>query len=235
MKPSALSIPLTIPHRADFGEDAPKIGDDLLRPDAWDSLRLRTSGPFAIAADREELERQADGRPEIGERMRAVDALLRVRGVSTLVSYGVGGALPESWLLRIDPGRRLILTDYAPETVERLRLLLPEAQVHRHDLLRDPPLEGDVHLFHRIDTELDNGQWRAVFERFRAQTIIVVATEIVALRDIPRQLRSALRRRRATRAGWIRTRAAFESLWSRTHRGTHVDLVDLEGWVLEPR
>jgi hypothetical protein len=235
MKPSALSIPLTIPHRIDFGADAAEVGDDLLRPEAWDSLRLRTSGPFTIAADREELERQADGRPEIGERMRAVDATLRERGVRTLVSYGAGGALPELWLLRIDPGRTLTLTDYAPETVRRLRELLPEAQVCRHDLLRDSPLEGDLHLFHRIDTELDNRQWRGVFRRFVGRTILMVASEVMPMREVPRQVRAALRSRHATHAGWTRTRAAFESLWRRTHRGTPVSLVDLEGWVLDPR
>jgi hypothetical protein len=235
MKPSALSIPLTIPHRFDFGPDVDKVGDDLLRPEAWDSLRLQTAGPFAIAPDRDELERQADGRAEIGERMRAVDSLLRERGARTLVSYGVGGALPELWLLRIDPDRRLTLTDYAPETVRRLRELLPEVAVHQHDLLRDQPLDGDLHLFHRIDTELKNSQWRGVFRRFADRTILVVATEVMPVREAPRALKTALRSRHATHAGWTRTRAAFESLWRRTHRGTHLTLVDLEAWMLDPR
>jgi hypothetical protein len=230
-----LSIPLTIPHRFDFGEDAPTVGDDLLRPEAWDSLRLRTSGAFAIASDRDQLERQADERAEVGERMRAVDALLRDRDVRTLASYGAGGALPELWLLRTDPRRRLALTDYAPETVRRLRDLLPEVEVHQHDLLRDPPLDADLHLFHRIDTELDNRQWREVFRRFADRTILVVATEVMPVRDVPRQLRAALRSRHATHAGWTRTSAAFQSLWRRTHRGTHLTMVDLEAWVLDPR
>src|SRR5262245_33728943 len=151
-----MAIRLTLPHRYDFGADSSVVGGDLLRPEAWDSLRLETSGPFSIASGRAELERQADSHPEIGDRMRIADALLREHGVRRLVSYGVGGAMPELWLLRLDPERRLVVTDYAPETVERLRELLPEAEVRQHDLLRDQPLEGDMHLFHRIDTELDN-------------------------------------------------------------------------------
>lgn len=230
-----MAIRLTLPHRYDFGDDAGVVGDDLLKPGAWDSLRLRTSGPFSIASDRAELERQADERPEIGERMRLVDDLLRERGVGKLASYGVGGALPELWLLRLDSGRELLVTDYAPETVDRLRRLLPEAEVHRHDLLRDPPLDAGLHMFHRIDTELDNGQWRDVFRRFAGQTILLVATEVMTAREIPRRLRAAARGRRATRAGWTRTRSAFEALWGRTHRGTHLSLVDLEAWILEPR
>ena len=91
-----LAIRLTLPHRYDFGPDSSIVGDDLLRPQAWDSLRLETSGPFSIASDRGELEAQADARPEIGERMRVVDAWLRERDARTLVSYGAGGGCPKS-------------------------------------------------------------------------------------------------------------------------------------------
>jgi hypothetical protein len=230
-----MAIRLTLPHRFDFGADAPVVGENLLRSEAWDSLRLETSGAFSIASDRAELERQADAHPEIGERMRLVNAVLRERGVRRLVSYGVGGAMPELWLLRLDPGRALVVTDYAPETAERLRELLPEAEVERHDLLRDPPLDGDLHLFHRIDTELDNEQWRGVYRRFSERTVLIVATEVMPTSEIPRQLLGALRSRHLTHAGWTRTRSAFESLWRHTHRGTHMDFGDLEGWVLEPR
>jgi hypothetical protein len=230
-----MALRLTLPHRYDFGDDTAVVGDDLLRPEAWDSLRLKTSGPFSIAGDRAELDRQADAHPEIGERMRILDRLLRERGARTLVSYGVGGAIPERWLLRSSPELTLSVTDYAPATVDRLRLLLPEAEVHCHDLLADPPLPGEVHLFHRIDTELGNDDWRGVYERFHRQTIVVVATGVLPASGIPRQVVHAIRDRNLTRAGWTRTRGAFESLWLRTHRGTHVRFADLEGWVLEPR
>lgn len=234
MKSSAV-VRLTLPHRYDFGADADVIGEELLRPEAWDRVRLRTKGPFSIASDRDELEGQADRRPEIETRMRAVDAVLRDRGSRRVASYGVGGALAELWLLRIDPLRRLLVTDYAPKTVERVRELLPEAEVSRYDLLLDAPLDADVHLFHRIDTELDNRRWRQVYERFRRETIVVVAGEVLPPREIPRQLISAIRNRHVTAAGWTRTIPAFESLWRRTHRSTHAVFGDRDGWVLDPR
>ena len=234
MKSSAV-VRLTLPHRYDFGADADVVGEELLRPEAWDRLRLRTKGPFSIASDRDELEGQADRRPEIETRMRAVDAVLRHRGSRRVASYGVGGALAELWLLRIDPLRRLLVTDYAPKTVERVRELLPEAEVSRYDLLLDAPLDADVHLFHRIDTELDNRRWRQVYERFRRETIVVVAGEVLPPREIPGQLMSAIRNRHVTAAGWTRTIPAFESLWRRTHRSTHAAFGDLDGWVLDPR
>jgi hypothetical protein len=226
---------VTVRHVFDFGEDRPLVGDDLVRPAAWDALRTQTSGPFAIARDRNELERMAEEHPEIGERARAIHRVLHERAVKTLASYGVGAGIPELWLQRVNPELRLLLTDYAPETVERLRELFPGADVRRHDLLRDPPLDAEAHLFHRIDTELPNGEWRAVLRRFAAATIVLVATEVAGTRRIAAEVRHRLHNRHVTRAGWIRNRAAFEALFRPTHEARPITFNDLDGWVLEPR
>src|SRR3954452_6445823 len=106
---------LTIPHYYDFGADRALVGDDLVRPEAWDGLRTQTAGPFALPAERDELERAADEREDLAVRARAIDAWLGARGVSRLASYGVGGALLEVWLHRLHPARELIVTDYAPK------------------------------------------------------------------------------------------------------------------------
>jgi hypothetical protein len=44
-----------------------------------------------------------------------------------------------------------------------------------------------------------------------------------------------IRSRRLTRAGWLRTRYAFEALWRDTHDAQPLRLYDLEGWALTPR
>jgi hypothetical protein len=222
-------------HHFDFGSDRALVGEDLVRPDAWDALRTRTEGAFSVAASREELERTADGRPEIGERARAIERWLQQRDVNAVASYGVGGGVLEAWLLRLRPERRLALTDYGPETVARLRGLFPEAEVVRHDLLRDAPLDAEVHLFHRVDTELTDEEWRQVLRRFADQTILVVATEIATAPRLARELLLRARNRHLTRAGWLRTRGSFESLWSETHDSQPLRLHDLDGWVLTPR
>ncbi len=226
---------LTVRHVYDFGDDRAVVGDDLVRPDAWDALRTQTSGPFAIARDAAELDRMADEHPEVGERARAIDRVLEERGVGTLASYGTGGGLPERWLQRIRPDRRLLLTDYGPETVERLRLLFPGVEVHRHDLLRDEPLEADAHLFHRIDTELGDAEWKQVFSRFAGRTVLVVATEVASTRRIAAEVRKRLQNRHVSRAGWMRNRAAFEALFRATHGARPLTFNDLDGWLLEPR
>jgi hypothetical protein len=221
-------------HHFDFGPDRAVVGDDLVRAEAWDALRTRTHGAFSVAASREELERTADERPEIGERARAVERWLEEQDVDALASYGVGGAVLEAWLLRSRP-ERLTLTDYGPETVERLRTLFPEAEVVHHDLLRDAPLDAEAHLFHRIDTELTDGQWREVLRRFAGERILVVATEVATPRRLAQEVLLRTRTRHLTRAGWLRTRGSFEALWRETHVAEPLRLHDLDGWALTPR
>jgi hypothetical protein len=228
-------VRITLRHHFDFGADRRVVGDDLVRPEAWDALRIRTDGAFAIARSREELDRAAESRTEIGARARAVDAWLRERKIATLASYGVGGGLLEARLQHLDPERRLVLADYAPDTVEQLQALFPGSEVVRHDLLVDPPLAADAHLFHRIDTELSDEQWADVLERFVGEIVLVVATEVATARSFLQELILRARRRRLTRAGWLRNRGAFEALWGVTHDAAPLSLHDLEGWALIPR
>lgn len=222
-------------HHFDFGSDRAVVGDDLVRPVSWDALRTETSGAFALAHSPEELQRMAKARAEIGGRARAIDSWLENEKFGTLASYGVGAAVLEWWLLQIRPGRRMLLAEYAPRTLERLRELFPGAEIHRHDLLDDPPLRADVHLFHRVDTELSDAEWRETIERFAHATVLVVATELATPRRVASELLLRMRSRHAARAGWLRTRDAFEALWRETHDARPLHLHDLNGWALTPR
>ena len=226
---------ITIRHHYDFGADRELVGDDLVRPESWDALRIQTSGPFAAPSSREELAATAEALPEIGRRAREIDKWLEQNGVRTLASYGVGGGILECWLERLRPERRLLLAEYAPATVERLRELFPEADVRRHDLLADAPLEADAHLLHRVDTELTNEEWREALRRFAGQRVLVVATEVATPKRLLLELLLRLRVRRLSRAGWLRTRDAFEALWRDTHDARPLRLHDLDGWDLVPR
>lgn len=226
---------ITMRHYFDFGAQRALVGDELVRPEAWDSLRVGTDGPFSMPETREALDRVADNQPKLAERARAIDAELERRQVGTLASYGAGAGILEIWLERLRPERELLLTDYAPQTVERLRTLFPEAGVAEHDLLRDAPLPADMHLLHRVDTEFTDNEWRRLLVRFASETVLVVATEVATLTRLGAELVGRVRRRGLTRAGWLRTQSAFEALWEPTHEATGVDFYDLHGWVLEPR
>jgi hypothetical protein len=225
---------LTLRHHFDFGADRALVGDDLVRPEAWDALRTQTSGPFALAETREKWERTADEHPELEARARRIVDLLDARGVTRLASYGVGGATLECWLKRLGPQRELVVTDYAQATVDRLAGIFTEAECVRHDLLEDSPMEADLHLLHRVDTEFTNDEWARVFERFAGLPVLFVAAGQVDLKGALAEWRKG-RRAGASRAGWVRTRPALEALWKRTHDGRAVDVGDLPAWELDPK
>ena len=224
--------PVTRPHYFDFGDDRDLVGDDLVRPEAWDALRVGGSSAFALPATREEWERGVDEQVEIADRARAIERWLP-EGISSLASYGVGAAVLECWLNRLQPERRLLLGEYAPETVRRLSGVFSEAEVHRHDLLRDPPLDADLHLFHRIDTEFSHSNWRRILDGFRSQRVLFVASDLLTLERDAVEVQA--RERGGTWAGYLRNRPAFERLWRRTHRATALSFGELAAWHLEPR
>jgi hypothetical protein len=228
-------VRITVPHYFDFGEERALVGDDLVRPEAWDAIRTQSSGAFALPAERAEWERITDEREDIAEQARALDAAIEDRGGGSLASYGVGAAFLELWLHRIRPQRPLAIGEYAPATVARLQELFTEAEVHQHDLLTDPPLAGDWHLFSRIDTEFSNRQWRQILERFADRRVVVIAGDLIDWRGALAELRIKMRTRNATRSGVVRNRPAFEALWRRTHEAEPLQIHDLDGWVLTPR
>jgi hypothetical protein len=226
---------MTIRHVYDFGDDRAVVGDDLVRPEAWDALRTRTDGPFAMADSAEAAQRQALAHPELVARADALAGWLRRERVGRLVSYGAGGGTVELLVSRHEGAPQLVLTDYGPETVERLRRVVPAAQVLRHDLRVDAPADGDVHLFHRIDTEFDNRQLRAILRRFVDRRVLVIATGTVTPVEALQEVAYRFRNRNVSRAGWRRTRPTFEALWRRTHDAKALTFHDLPAWDLRPR
>ncbi|MHB8693442.1 MAG: hypothetical protein ACYDHH_19575 [Solirubrobacteraceae bacterium] len=225
---------LAIAHRYDFGAAAALAGADLADVRAWDALRIESDGAFALPESRAAwLALAGDGL--VRARAEAVDAVLRSRGVASFASYGAGTAVTELCLGRLDPRRRTVVTELAPATAERLRLLFTEAQVLRHDLRNDPPVAGvDLHLLFRVDTELSDDDWTRLLARFRRVPLLVAATELLTPRAVLRELRTLLKPH-ATRAGLVRSRGAFEALFRPTHEPQRVRLHDLQGWLLEPR
>ena len=233
MLPTRPMLPITLHHHYDFGADRGLVGDDLIRPEAWDALRIQSSGPFALPAQRDAWVAAADI-PALRMRAEALSRSLDELGVVRMASYGVGTAGLELWLHRLAPARQLVVTEYAPETVARLAQNFQGVEVRAHDLLADPPLEAELHLFHRVDTEFDNQQWRAILGRFAGARVLLIAAEILGPGALLNEIRTRLTRRAASRAGWLRNRAGFRTLWRTTHAATPVRFADLDGWLLTP-
>jgi hypothetical protein len=224
-------IPLTITHRYDFGADRDRVGAELVNAASWDAIR-ETSGPFGLPATRAEWARAA-GEGDLAERATAIAAIADELGARRLCSYGVGGAFIELNLAQQRPDLDLVCTDFTPRTLGRLRELFPEADVRSHDLTSDAPIEADLHLFHRIDTELSNRQWRAVLPRFR-EPILLVADALLGWRGLLRELRLRASRT-ASDAGYSRTEAGLRSLWQPSHHDRRLEIGALTGFLLTPR
>jgi len=203
-------VRLTIPHYFDFGSDRAAIGGDLSEPAAWDAAR-DSAGAFGLPESRAEWEAKADA--ETDRRARDVAAIARGCGARRVCSYGVGTALLELRLSQIAPELELVCAEYAPRTVERLRALFDGVTIVAHDLRVDPPLDGDLHLLHRVDTEFSNEELARILGGFR-QPVLLVPTVLLRWKALLREAFVRVRHRRATRAGWVRTEEAFRALWA---------------------
>jgi hypothetical protein len=224
-------IPLTIRHSYDFGADRDRVGANLVNAASWDAIR-EAPGPFRLPSTRSEWEHAA-GESDFSERAVAIAAVADEVGARRIASYGVGAGFVELSLARLRPDLELVCTDFTPRTLARLAELFPEAEVRQHDLRTDTPVGADLHLFHRIDSELSNRQWRRVIPVFR-EPILLVATELLGADALVRELRLRSSNS-ASAAGYIRTEAAFQSLWRRTHRDKKLPVGSLAGFLLTSR
>ena len=227
---------LTVRHHFDFGADRAVVGDDLVRPEAWDALRTQTSGAFALAETREEWERTADEHPELEARARRLDEVFDApRGARR--SPPTASAAPRS--SAGSSASRRSATSSSPTTRRRRSSgcgrSSPRPSACVHDLSADPPLEADLHLFHRIDTEFDEpraGRRSSSASRARADRVRGGRAG-----RSPRRAGGGAARAAgagASRAGWVRTRPAIEALWRQTHTAVPVDVGDLPAWELGP-
>lgn len=224
---------LKVRHMYDFGDARGRVGDRLLEPAAWDKARLM-SGSFALPATRAEWLRLAD-QDDLQRRAKDVIRIATHLDASSLCSHGVGTGMLEVNLQHAAPWLRIVCTDFAPLTVERLKHLFVGAEVVLRNLTDPVPPVADLHLMHRLDAELDDIAWRRVFEQID-QTILFVPNVLlnfqIASREIGRRL---LRPGRLTDAGWFRNEEALQALWCDTHTAETVDVGGTLSFVLMPR
>ena len=223
---------VTIAHTFDFRDDGKAIGDDLILPHAWDAAR-GTTGPFGLPETRDEWERLAR-QPELERRAADVVTIAQLLGARSLCSHGAGAGTLEINIHWLAPELVVKCTDYAPRATERLRRLFVEAEVIVHDLAREAPPPADLHVMHRIDTELRTHVWQAVFARF-SEPILVVPALLLDLERMFKEVALRVRRPRAARAGWIRTEDALRALWSTTHTDEVVAVGDQRAFLLQRR
>jgi hypothetical protein len=225
-------VKVTLRHHFDFGDASEALRGDLVQPGSWDSIR-ETEGPFYLPQTRTEWETAV----VTSENRSRADAVARVAdelGARRVVSHGVGVGALELCLVLTAPQLELTCTDYSPRTVERLERLFPEARVLQHDLRSDAPLDADLHVMHRIDTELDRDEWRRVFSGL-ASPIVFVPGLILGVSSFGRELFRRLARRRLTKAGYLRNESALRDLWSGSFVSEPLRVGGERGFLLRPR
>ena len=227
---------LTLPHYYDFGPDRELLGEDLLGPDDWDSLRVEGRGSFRFPADPGEYAQLVAESGWQERRARAVAGWIADAGATSVATYGVGPGIVETWLRRLLPDVRLVLSDIAPLTVERLKIHFADLEVHRHDFCREQPLDADLHLFNGVDTELHDSLWRDVFRRFSDRRVVFFPNIPLGPKVIAGELWTRRPGRRPMRAGWWRTKDRFEQLMEPTHDIRRLRAKGVApAWLLEPR
>lgn len=228
---------LTVPHYHQFGDNRRLIGEHLVDPDAWDRLRLETESIFAFDAEREEWDSRIAADAYQRRRAHAIVEWIDGLEVRHVASYGVGPAPIERWVHKLRPHWHLRLTDFAPRTVERLQQHFPEAEVVRHDLLEEEPLEGDVHVLSCVDTEFGDDEWRGIYERFGDETLLVYPCATLDLSTLVNELRQWLALSRPTPCGYWRTAGRIEELIEPTHRHQRLSSGGTLGyaWLCTPR
>lgn len=215
---------LTLKRFVPLGEEYPVVGDDLLDPDTWDSLRLETGdSAFSVPADRESWLARCQKNRGYAERARTISTVLREAGAERVISIGAGVAVLEYHLTEQSSDLDLVVSDYSPGTVERLDDITNEFEaVVEFDLLEDSPEPwvGRWFLIHRVDTDLSDAEWRSVFDRLHrhgVEQIIFVPAGVLTPRVLVRTLFGTLRARLPgadyTLAGYVRTPDRIEALW----------------------
>jgi hypothetical protein len=238
----------TIKHYYPFPPSTVLPTDSLLSPHAWEQLRTDDGGAganpdFHLPSERGEWLRLCEESEFSAACARGIAALVRREKFSSVVSVGAGRALIEYHLKALLPSVALTCTEYSPGVVERLRHVFTECD--RIELLDvtapwAPVAPGQLVLFNRLDTELDDDQWRRVFSNLASAavpTVLVVATGFLTpktlLLEVAQRAISIVRRRPLTFAGYTRTRARFRDLWASHYRVAHeVPVGSLTGFLL---
>lgn len=235
---------MTVRHRYPFRSTLEFAGGNLGSPQDWD--RLREGDPnFGFGGSREAWIQRAESFNSLARQAGEIVRLLHGWGVEKLVSVGVGTAVLEYHIQSLDPALLLRCGDYAPSSLEVLRRFFRECRsielmdLRRTNWITDP--EHEAVLLNRVDTELSDAEWRAVFSELRAKhvrRILLIPCGLLTPAALGREVltlgRALVRRLPLTNAGYLRTESRLQQLFSPGFVRTEVRPVgDLPIWVLE--
>lgn len=229
---NSFPVMFTSRHYQEFGESTEHLKDGVLdSPDSWDELREHHEH-YSIGRTRDEWLRAAEGMvkkdgQDGGMVQRAADIVESLRNLDarSLFSVGVGGAGLEYQIKKRMPDIHLTCSEYAPQNVEMLRKVFTECEAFEvFDILKGDwsraAAAGDTVLMYRVDPHFTDSEWRTIFTAMHAAGIthiIYIPCTCLSVRSwlfrLRRRILWTLTRMPVAFAGYVRTKARFESFW----------------------
>lgn len=222
--------------------------------EAWDALR-ESHPHFSIPENREVWLEAAEGRVKkdgqdggMVDRAKDVVRVLDHMNIKSVFSAGVGGAGLEYQIKKMRPNIRLVCSEYSRVTVGRLQKVFKEAdKIVLFDMknnnwsstreTNDPSRE--LYLMYRIDIEINNDEFRQIFEKmFEAgiQNVLIIICGRLTLRGLLNRLCQRLVwKMSGTRyafAGYLRSEESFPRFWKNLYTSKELEFSGLKGFLL---
>jgi hypothetical protein len=237
---------LTLKYYHYFDDRGNELGNCLNVPESWDILRIKGEGSgnfFYISDDRTVWQQGCLSNERLKLRAQKIAGFLKLN-FRCIYSFGVGDARLEFLIKEENPLFQMKCSDFAPKGLERLQNVFVEAdEIFLFDITQgnwnriDP--EG-ICLFHRVDTELNDDQWRVVLRKMKSRgirNVLFIPGQMVTLgRILQQEIKYIIFRllgRKMTFSGFMRTKGKFISLLTEFFDIDQiVTLQDLQGFLL---
>jgi len=236
---------LTVKHYYSFGKRAENVGKNLLTKKSWDAIRIDDDNtPFSIPKNREDWIKKCLGNKEMLERARAIGIFAKEKRFKKIISFGSGACFMEYNLKNQYPDIVLECSDFSPNSVERLKSIFTEAEkIDVFDMLKDDfkNEEGVLYLFHRLDTDFSNSQWKNIFERANKAgigNVLFVPCAIDTLKSLTKTIlgkwhQIIFKKSKLSFAGYLRSKGALKNLFNNYYRtAEELRIGDLTGFYL---
>ncbi len=190
----------------------------------WNQLRCDdVPSPYAIEKSIEEYENNCNNHTMYKE---VADLIVANAGnLNSIISFGVGKAILEYHLKKLNPSLTVDCTDYTVDTVELLkRVFVQRDDIFQFDMKNDSyqKLKNyDLGIFYRVSTEFSFDEWRRIFEHMSVATnidrFVFIPTENATKEQIKKEEKRhneiMQKQWHDTFCGWLYTRDEFFKMW----------------------
>ena len=222
--------------------------------ESWDILR-QSHPHFSISPEREEWLKAAEGEVKKDgqdggfiQRAKDVVSVIDKLGAASVFSVGVGGAGLEYQIKKMRPNIKLVCSEYSRVAVERLTKVFKEADTvvlfdmkdgDWYQTLDEVGNRRQLYLMYRIDIELNNSEFRRIFENMNeagVQDILIIICGHLTLRGLFNRLFQRLKWKIENTpyafAGYLRTSRTFPRFWKNLYTSKELEFGGLKGFLL---